>query len=146
AYPGPARARVYRMPADAADLDEAALEYEQTLCRVLGTPPRLDVALLGLGEDGHTASLFPGQPALAERERWVVATPAPRIAPRLPLTLGAVAQARAVFFVVTGATKAPILARVLAGDGDATLPAQRVAPRDGRVSWFVDRAARGAVT
>jgi 6-phosphogluconolactonase len=145
-HPGPARARVYRMPADAADLDEAALEYESTLCRVLGTPPRLDVVLLGLGEDGHTASLFPGQPALAESERYVVATPAPHIAPRLTVTFAALAQARAIFFVVTGAAKAPILARALAGDGDAALPAQRVALRDGRVTWFVDRAARGAAS
>ncbi len=137
------RARVHRMPADSTDLDEAALEYENELRQLLGTPPRLDLVLLGLGEDGHTLSLFPGQPAVAERARYVVATPAPRIAPRLTLTFAALDAAGAALFLVTGAAKAAILARVLAPPvGNEPLPAQQVVLRDGRVTWLVDRAAR----
>jgi 6-phosphogluconolactonase len=145
ATPAANAARVHRMPADAADPEAAAREYEALLRRRLGDPPRFDVVLLGLGHDGHVASLFPQHAALAERERFVVATPAPTYGPRLTLTFAALAAARAVFFLVTGAGKAAILSRVLRPPPDPmTLPAQGIAPDDGRVIWFVDRAAAPA--
>src|SRR5262249_37334483 len=144
AHPAARAARVYRMPADAADLDEAAAEYEATLRRALGPPAVLDLVLLGLGADGHTASLFPHGRALEEAERRVVATPAPRIAPRLTLTLPALDAARALLFLVAGAAKAAVLELVLHG-GDAAddLPARRVARGNPRTAWLVDRAAYG---
>jgi 6-phosphogluconolactonase len=142
ATPAAAAARLHRMPAEAADLDAAARDYERLLCALLGTPPRLDLVLLGLGTDGHVASLFPAHAALRERRRFVVATPAPSLAPRLTLTLAALDAARAVIFLVTGAHKAAIVRRVLYGaETPGEVPAQAVAARAGRVVWFVDRAA-----
>ena len=88
-------ARAHRMPADDPDLDAAARTYERELVRVLGDPPRFDVVLLGVGPDGHVCSLFPGQPALEEASRLVVAvTDSPKPPPRrLTLTLPALAGA-----------------------------------------------------
>lgn len=137
-------ARVYPMPVDLPDLDAAAQQYDATLQRVLGTPPRFDLVLLGLGEDGHTASLFPGQAAIDEEERYVVATAAPRIAPRLTLTRPALRAARTLLFLVSGAGKRAPLAAILDGKEATPLPAARVAREAARVTWIVDRAARGA--
>jgi 6-phosphogluconolactonase len=140
--PAVVAARVHPMTAGGVDLEHAAQDYEAVLRRRAGSPPRLDIVLLGLGDDGHTASLFPDHAALAERRRWVVATPAPRIASRLTLTYAAFAAARHVFFLVAGATKASILRRVLRGPRDPhRFPAQGIRPRRGRIVWFVDRAA-----
>jgi len=143
-HPAVQAARVYRMPVDSHDLDAAAHDYDSTLRRVLGTPPCFDVVLLGLGEDGHTASLFPGQSAIDEEERYVVATAAPRIAPRLTLTRPALRAARTLVFLVTGAAKQAPLAQILSATGTVALPAARVAREAARVTWIVDRAARGA--
>lgn len=140
---GPRLARIYRMPVDWPDLDAAAHEYDATLRRVLGTPPRFDLVLLGLGEDGHTASLFPGQAALDETERYVVATAAPRIAPRLTLTRPALRAAHVLLFMVAGALKQAPLAAILDAKGGPDSPAARVAREAARVVWIVDRAARG---
>jgi 6-phosphogluconolactonase len=94
-----------------------------------------------MGEDGHTASLFPGSPALEERSRLVVAPFVPALGVRrVTLTLRALNAAARVVFLVSGASKAPALARVLSGRGD-TLPAARVRPAGGGVLWLVDRAA-----
>ncbi len=129
-------ARVHRMEGE-LDPAEAARRYEA----VLGHVP-LDLALLGLGEDGHTASLFPGSPALSERDRWVAATvgtkPPPR---RITLTLAALDAARQIAFLVTGAGKAAILPRLVRElDEDApTLPAALVRP--GKLYLFADVAA-----
>jgi|CXWL01.1.fsa_nt_gi 6-phosphogluconolactonase len=136
-------ARVYRMPVDSHDLDAAAHDYDATLRRVLGTPPCFDVVLLGLGEDGHTASLFSGQSAIDEEERYVVATAAPRIAPRLTLTRPVLRAARTLLFLVAGAAKKVPLAQILDGTDAMTTPAARVAREAARVTWIVDRAARG---
>lgn len=107
-------------------------------------PPRLDVVLLGLGADGHTASLFPGTDAVGEAERWVVSPFVPQLGTRrTTLTLPVLNRARRVLFLVSGADKAPALARAL-GAGAPPVPAARVRPEGGAV-WLVDAAAAGAI-
>jgi 6-phosphogluconolactonase len=105
--------------------------------------PRFDIIHLGMGEDGHTASLFPGSPALAEREALVYYVhDAPKPPPdRATLTLPVINAARAVLFVVQGASKREALSRVL--QRDPSLPASRVEPVDGELQFIVDRAALG---
>jgi 6-phosphogluconolactonase len=125
----------------------AAQAYEAELKRVVplhhGGLPRLDLVLLGVGQDGHTASLFPGTPALEEKTRAVVANPAPRPGGwRVTLTLPALSGASNVLFLVLGAEKAPMLRRVLRTDtAGARFPAQRVRPTAGWLRWFLDEAA-----
>jgi 6-phosphogluconolactonase len=134
---------VHRMHGEAADLDGAARDYEDELRRVAGTAdgevPVLDLIWLGMGVDGHTASLCPGDDALMVTDRLVVATWPPGYdTPRLTLTYPVLNAARQVTFLVTGADKAETLAAVQAG---ADLPAARVHAE--RVSWLVDVAAAG---
>jgi len=126
------------------DPGAAARAYERTLHEFYcGPQPRFDLVLLGLGRDGHTASLFPRSPALDEREMLVVATEADyegRPTCRLTLTLPAINSARCILFLVTGEGKASIVADVLQ-NRDELLPAQHVAPAAGQVTWLLDRAA-----
>jgi 6-phosphogluconolactonase len=106
--------------------------------------PRFDLILLGIGEDGHTASLFPGHPAANERQRWMAAVfDAPKRPPiRITMTLPLINNARNILFVAAGANKRPILSRVLNPlPEEPQLPAQRVVPTQGKLRWFVDRAA-----
>ena len=119
---------------------EAAASYERELREFFAGPPRFHVALLGMGADGHTASLFPGSHALREQKRLVVATAQGSIQ-RISLTLAALNAAREVLFLVTGAAKAPVLAAALEGPVDSELPAALVRPASGQVVWLVDRAA-----
>ena len=134
---------VYPMPTDLPDPDAAALAYEQMLRRHFqGAWPRFDLILLGLGTDGHTASLFAGSPALDEPARWVTVARAP-VEPsmRLTLTLPVINHAARVDFLVTGAEKAGVLGRVLRVAPDATeIPAARVRPVQGMVTWWIDEA------
>ena len=122
---------------------QAAAAYEQELKAFYGAAaldparPLFDVTLLGLGPDGHTASLFPGNPALEERRAWCVAVIGARPEPRLTLTLPALESSRAVAFLVEGAGKRDILGRVRGGED---LPAQRVRPA-GELWWLIDKAA-----
>ncbi|MES1259988.1 MAG: 6-phosphogluconolactonase [Gemmatimonadota bacterium] len=129
--------RIHRMPAERPDIDSAAQEYGETL------PPSFDLLLLGMGPDGHTASLFPGSPALSERERRVVAVPSPtpplqpQVA-RMTITPVVIEAARHVIVMVRGSDKAAILRQVLDGpEQPVMLPAQLA--RGG--TWIVDRAA-----
>jgi 6-phosphogluconolactonase len=137
---------IHPVATDAASPDEAARRYEADLKAFYGADrlepgrPLFDLVLMGVGPDGHTASLFPGSPALAERERWVVgvqhAAVAPRVA-RVTLTLPVLASCREMLFEVSGADKRAILTRVLAGED---LPAAR-AHSLGQTVWLVDAAA-----
>ena len=136
--------RIHRMPAEAPDLDAAALTYESELRLAFGArgdePPAFDLIWLGMGPDGHTASLFPGSAGLEERRRWAIANFAPaQDAWRMTLTFPILNAGREVLFVVTGADKAEALREIRAGGSD--LPAARV---DGeQVEWIVDAAAAG---
>ena len=128
------------------DPTQAAARYErelQSFFRVKSKPPCFDLILLGLGKDGHTASLFPGDPALSEKERWVVPVMRKEADPpqRITVTLPVINQAEDVFFLVSGVEKAAILKRVLEGKSQDLLPAQRVQPSHGKVLWVADQAA-----
>jgi len=138
-------AHVHRMQGESPDLDIAAATYstllEATLPRAAGGAPSLDVVLLGLGENGHVASLFPGTATLAVHDRWATRGLAD-YAPfeRITLTFPAINAARTVALVVTGASKAAALRATAAG----TVPASLVSPESGSLIWFLDReAARG---
>jgi 6-phosphogluconolactonase len=139
--------RVHRIPAERADPVAVALACEQELAQVTGAAiggpaPRLDLALQGMGADGHTASLFPHTKALAESRRWFAANEVPALsATRITATFPLLERARAVFFVVTGEAKSAALADVLEGTWNPDLfPSQRLRA-SARVEWFVDAAA-----
>jgi len=122
----------------------AAAAYEATL-RALA---RIDLVLLGLGEDGHTASLFPGGAAVHEHTRWVMAARAAAGSMwRITLTPAVINAAAEVLFLVSGGAKAGILRRVLEGPRrPQELPAQAIAPSNGRLCWYVDAAAAAGLT
>ena len=131
----------------AVDLDpqEAALRYEQTLLEILPSVngvPHPDVVLLGIGEDGHTASLFPGTAALDVDDRWFVANWVPQKATwRLTATLPLLHAAQHIIFLASGSYKAAPLARILLGDEHPPLPARLVSGGAAAVTWLTDRAA-----
>ena len=131
--------QIHAMPVEAADLEEAARSYARTLEGICGAPPVLDLAHLGLGPDGHTASLVPGDPVLAVEDRDVALTGVYMGRRRMTLTYPVLDRARRVLWLVTGSEKAAMLPRLLSGD--ASIPAGRVAPRNALV--LADRAARG---
>src|SRR2546422_6830462 len=126
----------------------AAGVYEATLRALLRTPARIDLVLLGLGEDGHTASLFLGSAAVHEQTRWVMAARAGAASMwRITLTPAVINAAAEVLFLVSGGAKAGILRRVLEGTRrPQDLPAQAIAPSNGRVRWYVDTAAAADLT
>ena len=126
--------------------DEADLRDHFKLAA--GQLPRFDLILLGLGDDGHTASLFPGKPAVEVTDRLVVATPPGRLPPpvdRLTLTLPVINHAAHVVFLVAGAGKAAALQGVLHPVAGESLPAGRVQPTDGTLRWLTDQAAAGSL-
>jgi len=135
----------HRMAAERPDREQAAREYADEMARVLrpapGEWPRLDLVFLGMGPDGHTASLFPGSAALEERTAWVVPNFAPQLDSfRLTLTLPVLNAAAHVIFLVAGADKAERLLQVLKGP-ERRFPAQLIRPVQGRLSWFLDESA-----
>jgi 6-phosphogluconolactonase len=117
-------ARIYPMPVEAEDLDLAAARYAQTLRDLAGDPPVLDLVHLGLGPDGHTASLIPGDPVLDVTDRDVALTGVYQGRRRLTLTYPILNRARRLLWLVTGKDKADMLARLV--DGDQTIPAGQI--------------------
>ena len=139
---------VYPVQTQSGTPEEAAAAYEETLKRFYGKTtldlarPLFALTLLGLGEDGHTASLFPGTAALKERVKWVTSIVGAKPEPRISMTYPVLDSSAATIFLVAGAGKSAILDRVLAGD--ATLPATHIAPQ-GEFWVFCDEAANGDV-
>jgi 6-phosphogluconolactonase len=138
-------ANIFRIPAEMKDAGAAASAYEQTLRDFFrlgaGEFPRFDLVLLGLGPDGHTASLFPGTEALNENKRLVVANWVEKFKTyRITFTYPVLNNAACVIFLASGADKAGILREVLENP-QADLPSQKVRPMNGRLVWMVDRAA-----
>ncbi len=142
-----APARIHRMQAEREDLELAAREYEAEIARVFrvrgDVPPTFDLILLGMGADGHTASLFPFTATLKESTRWVVPNYVPKLsAYRLTMTAPLINHAARVLFLVAGADKAAALAEVLQGPADPDrLPSQRIRPQSGELLWLLDQAA-----
>lgn len=134
--------RVHRIPAERPDLDAVTAEYGALLEQRAGAPPTVDVVLLGLGPDGHTASLFPGTPALAVRNAWTARGMAPEPpVDRVGVTFATINAARHVAFLVTGAEKGTALRGVVGG----TVPAAAVNPATGSLRWYIDAAAAQAM-
>jgi 6-phosphogluconolactonase len=146
AAPIPA-SQVHRMPAERSDLDGAARDYAEELRRgVSGATdgvPAIDVVVLGVGDDGHTASLFPGDPTVDLRDRLVAAVPAaPKREARLTLTAPVLEQARYVFVLAVGPAKREALGRAWSPDGDVHVTPSRVLRRcRGALTWIVDSTA-----
>jgi 6-phosphogluconolactonase len=143
-------AHIHRMRGEREDRDAAARDYQAEIARVFqiapdGEAPQLDLVLLGMGPDGHTASLFPGTTALKETTRWVVPNYVPKFnAHRLTLTTAILNRAAQVIFLVVGQDKAEPLAEVLEGPPDPErLPSQLIRPGAGRLLWLVDTVAAG---
>jgi 6-phosphogluconolactonase len=136
---------VFAMPTDGTP-EEAAKAYEEMLRQQYGGSRLVvgqflfDLQVLGIGEDGHTASLIPGQPVLQNRSDWVAPVPHGRPEARITLTYPALESSRLILFLVSGAAKREAMARVR--DGDPGLPAGRLRPQ-GDVIWLADRAAAG---
>jgi len=147
-----AAGNVFRMVAEDPDAAAAAVAYEKTLQKFFaleaGQFPRFDLILLGMGPDGHTASLFPGTAALQEKSRLVVANWVDKLkTSRLSLTLPVLNAAACVAFLVSGTDKAPALHAVLESYAPGEqYPAKLIRPVDGRLIWLVDRAAASQLT
>jgi 6-phosphogluconolactonase len=140
---GPGRIHPWQTDTDPVT---AAANYSALLGERLSTEahfPRFDLVLLGMGDDGHTASLFPYTEALQETERWAVANPVEKLdTTRLTLTAPTINNARMVVFLLAGAGKAARLTEVIDGPGDPDrLPSQRIRPHNGRLIWLIDEAA-----
>jgi 6-phosphogluconolactonase len=131
------REQVHAMPVEEGDLEAAARSYARTLQQIAGTPPVLDLVHLGLGADGHTASLVPGDPVLEVTERDVALTGLYQKRRRMTLTYPVLDRARRILWLVTGADKAGMLARLR--DADGSIPAGRV--RQERALVLADRSA-----
>jgi 6-phosphogluconolactonase len=140
--------QIYRMSGEARDPQAAAHAYEQQLRHATNTPPSsppiLDLVLLGLGEDGHTASLFPGSSVLRDNQSLIAVSQSPKDPPtRLTMTLGVINRASVILFLVAGTSKADVVRAILdpKTEAERQLPASLVAPEKGRLIWFLDRAA-----
>ncbi len=141
-------AHICRMKGESEDADKAAQEYEEAIRRLTKSPPPhipvIDLVLLGLGDDGHTASLFPGTAALQEHNKIVTVGQAPTgVRSRLTLTLSVLNHAAVVLFLVAGSGKAHMVRRILEpeSEADRSLPAARISPESGRLVWMLDHSA-----
>jgi 6-phosphogluconolactonase len=136
-------ANIHRIQAENPLAAGAAADYAAEMRRVFGTAlPRFDLVLLGMGPDGHTASLFPGTTALAEREKWVVSTWVEKMhSDRITMTLPVLNNAANIIFMAGGLEKAEVLKPVLSDSVEKTYPSQFIEPVNGRLLWMVDQAA-----
>jgi 6-phosphogluconolactonase len=145
---------VFRVPAENPDASAAAAEYEVEVRRFFGLwsdqPkefPRFDLILLGMGPDGHTASLFPDSPALDDQSRLVVANWVAKFnTHRITFTFPVLNHAAEIIFLASGPDKADMLHQVLEGKNTPPLPSQRVQPSDGKLLWMLDEAAAAKLT
>ncbi|HEX8368245.1 MAG TPA: 6-phosphogluconolactonase [Pyrinomonadaceae bacterium] len=127
------------------EAEKAAFEYEETIRKTLGKNARFDLILLGIGEDGHTASLFPRTEALSETEKLVTANFVEKLnANRLTLTFRAINSAKNILFLVTGAKKAAMIKKVLSAE-TIDLPSSLIKPENGNCRWFLDKEAAGLI-
>ena len=143
-------ANIFTVETDRPTVAEAAAAYERRIAAFFGAsppqpPPVFDLILLGLGDDGHTASLFPEKPALSARDKWVASTPPGALPPpvdRITFTFLLINAARHVVFLVSGAKKADIARGVIESDpGQNDYPAANVMPAQGVLTWLLDRDA-----
>jgi 6-phosphogluconolactonase len=134
--------QIYAMPVEASELEPAARQYAQTLADIAGSPAVLDLVHLGLGPDGHTASLVPGDPVLNVTGADVGLTGIYQGRRRMTLTYPVINRARRILWLVTGAEKVEMLKRLC--NGDASIPAGRISSQDALV--LADRAAAGQST
>jgi len=142
---------VFRVPAENSDASAAALDYENQLRRFFelkpGEFPRFDLILLGMGPDGHTASLFPDSPALDEKTCLVIANWVAKFnSNRITFTFPVLNRAAEVMFLASGADKADMVRQVLEAKNAPLLPSQRVQPTDGQLLWMLDEAAAAKLT
>ena len=136
-------ANIHRIETDSGEPQESAAKYEQEICRVLGPRPRFDLILLGLGTNGHTASLFPHCPALAVRDRLVVSDYIEEVKMhRITFTVPLINDAQCDMFLVSGPDKADVFHKILLGPHDPQcLPSQLIEPQNGTLIWLADEAA-----
>lgn len=143
---------VFRMEAENPDAAKVAVSYEQTLMKFFhlepGAVPKFDLILLGMGPDGHTASLFPGTAGLKEKSRLVIANWVEKLkTDRLTFTLPLINAARCIAFLVSGIDKAGALKNVLEGDVPGEqYPSKLVQPKEGKLIWLLDRAAASGLS
>ena len=133
---------IHRIPGE-MEPAEAARDYETELARYFGrTQPIFDWVYLGIGDDGHCASLFPGSAALSEKTRWAIENKVDNAIPwRVTLTYPVLNQAKTVCFVVSGEGKAPAVKDIIEGDKKPRPPAAGIEPRSGDLRWFLDQSA-----
>ena len=133
---------VHPMPTNYPDPDKAAREYETELRRYFGAQPVFDLLFLGVGPEGHTASLFPDSPALNETQRWAVAAEVPADPPqRLTLTYPVLNSARNVFFLCAGKSKREIIQAIRQDPGGPSSPYPAARVQSPHTIWFVDQEA-----
>lgn len=140
--------QIHRMQAEREDQEAVARDYQTEIAHVFGVPeqgepPSFDLILLGLGPDGHTASLFPHTEAVVERQRWIARNDVPKLnASRITMTAPILNRAKSILFLVAGADKAEALHAVLDGPKDPErVPAQLIQPTGGSLIWMTDEAA-----
>jgi len=143
---------IFRIPAEKSDAREVALEYEETVRRFFQVPqgafPQFDLILLGMGPDGHTASLFPESSAVHEEDRLVVSNWVEKLkTDRITFTAPLINQAKTVMFLIAGSDKAQALREVMEGNQSPDLyPSKLIHPLSGRCIWLVDQAAAASLS
>lgn len=140
------QSNVHRVLSENPDAAEVAAEYERTVVEITGQSlPQLDLILLGLGSDGHTASIFPGSDVMHDFKRLVAAPWVEKLKTyRITMTLPLLNNGASVLFLVSGSEKAKIVKEIF--EGPETFPAQAVKPANGELLWMLDNDAAGAVT